>query len=114
MLATKRGNAVIHPKVKDSDSQVQRLYHTEFTCEDGSIDEDGAETFRTKLEPRIFKADGAQPVWESSPSEKFVEYERCGATWLITWKEIGGLSDIGDPFVLLITVPLSDRAILQL
>ena len=32
VLATKRGNAVIHPQVKDSDSSVKSLYQTEFTC----------------------------------------------------------------------------------
>ena len=80
VLATKRGNAVIHPKVKDSDSAVKSLYQTEFTCEDGSIDEEGAEKYRLELQPRMFKVDGATSVWESSPTEKIVEYERCGVS----------------------------------
>ena len=106
--------AVPDPNVKDSDSKVKSLYQTEFMCKDGTVDEAGAEHFRIKIQPRIFKAvdtsdiQGAKPKWEASPSEKIVEYQRCGSRWLLTWKEIGGLNIIGDPFVLLMTVPLSD------
>ena len=118
MLASKAGNAVIHPKIGDSTAATMHLSEIEFFCGefsngDGEFDKEGADAFRESIAPRIFKemsnnAGQSGSRFEAEPAEGIVEYQRCGEPWLLTWRQVDGLSALGDPFMLLLTVPRSD------